>query len=236
MVKFGITERGDPSLDFSWIDKLLDENIIITKNLSDKMIETVCQHQNKIILHVTCTGYGKTKLEPNVPEIIQTRNQTLKLIKAGFPISHIVLRTDPIIPTELGLDRTTNVLIAFKNTGIKRVRYSFLDMYAHVKQRFIDNNLNLPYETFCAPQCLINNCIEMMKKFEDIYSFESCAEYTKHQTGCISQRDFDVLGIKELAEPAGFQRKGCMCIAGKTELLNNCKKCPHGCLYCYWKD
>lgn len=24
--------------------------------------------------------------------------------------------------------------------------------------------------------------------------------------------------------------------AGKTELLKHKTRCPHGCLYCYWKD
>jgi len=69
-----------------------------------------------------------------------------------------------------------------------------------------------------------------------VYEFEACAEYTPHQLGCISQKDFDILGIQGKATPAGFQRKGCMCIAGKVELLNSKKRCPHGCLYCYWKD
>ena len=27
-----------------------------------------------------------------------------------------------------------------------------------------------------------------------------------------------------------------MCYAGKTELLKHKTRCPHGCLYCYWKD
>ena len=33
-IKFGITEAGDAGLDFSWSDKLLDGNIIITKHLT----------------------------------------------------------------------------------------------------------------------------------------------------------------------------------------------------------
>lgn len=237
MIKVGITERGDAGLDFSWVNKLLDANIIITKNLNDTIIKHLINNKNKIILHITCTGFGGTKIEPKVPTVDFTYNQTHKLIENGFPINQIVLRVDPIIPLKIVLEeRVRKVLNLFKDTGIKRVRYSFLDMYPHVKERFIKAGIKLPYETFCCPEYMKQNALELLKQFEDIYEFEACAENTFHQLGCISQKDFDVLSIKGEAQPAGFQRKGCMCIAGKTELLNNKKKCLHGCLYCYWKD
>ena len=39
-MRIGITERGDPSIDYSWKDKIgnMDGTIIITKNLTDKLI------------------------------------------------------------------------------------------------------------------------------------------------------------------------------------------------------
>jgi DNA repair photolyase len=236
MVKVGITERGDPGLDFSWVDKLLDANIIITKNLNDTIIDHLLNNKEKIILHITCTGFGKTKVEPNVPSKIVTYTQTKKLIENGFPIKQVVLRVDPIIPLKITLEqRVKEVLELFKDTGIKRVRYSFLDMYPHVKERLQKAGMNLPYNSFCCPDYMKEDALNLLKQYEGIYEFEACAESTFHQLGCISQKDFDILGIKEQAEPVGYQRKGCMCIAGKTELLTNKKKCPHGCLYCYWK-
>jgi hypothetical protein len=108
-------------------------------------------------------------------------------------------------------------------------------MYPHVKKRLINAEMNLPYQTFCCPDYMKNDALKLLKEYEDMYEFESCAENTPHQLGCISQKDFDILGIKEEAVPGGFQRKGCLCVASKTELLNNKKKCFHGCLYCYWK-
>lgn len=237
MIKVGITERGDAGLDFSWVNKLLDANIIITKNLNDTIIKYLINNKNKIILHITCTGFGGTKIEPRVLVVNFTHEQTHKLIENGFPISQIVLRVDPIVPLKIVLEeRVKKVLELFKDTGIKRVRYSFLDMYPHVKERLIKAGLSIPYETFCCPEYMKKNALELLKQYENIYEFEACAENTFHQLGCISQKDFDILDIKGEAQPAGFQRKGCMCIAGKTELLNNKKKCPHGCLYCYWKD
>jgi len=237
MIKVGITERGDAGLDFSWVNKLLDANIIITKNLNDTIIQHLIENKDKIIFHITCTGLGATKVEPNVPNVKFTYNQVHKLIQNGFPIQQIVLRVDPIIPLKQVLEqRVKMVLDLFKDTGIKRVRYSFLDMYPHVKERLIKAGMNLPYESFCCPNYMKQNALNLLKQYEDIYEFEACAENTYHQKGCISQKDYDILGIKGEAIPVGFQRKGCMCIAGKTELLTNKKKCPHGCLYCYWKD
>lgn len=236
MIKVGITERGDAGIDFSWVDKLLDANIIISKNLNNRLIEELLNHKEKIIFHMTCTGYGETVIEPNVNPLLWTRRQAENLIDMGFPIKQIVLRVDPIIPTEKGIYKTDDVLDCFKNVGIKRLRYSFLDIYPHVKQRFEKSVIKIPYSTFTAPQEMINNALEMLDCYKTIYEFESCAEKTPHQLGCISQKDFDILGITDTAKPAGFQRSGCMCIAGKTELLNSKTRCPHRCLYCYWKD
>lgn len=237
MIKVGITECGDAGLDFSWVDKLLDANIIITKNLNDTIIQHLLNNKNKIILHITCTGFGGTKIEPNVPNVNFIHSQTLKLIENGFPVKQIVLRVDPIIPLKIVLEqRVKKVLDLFKDTRIKRVRYSFLDMYPHVKERFINAGISLPYTSFCCPAYMKEDALNLLKQYEDVYEFEACAEYTPHQLGCISQKDFDILGVQGEATPAGFQRKGCMCIAGKVELLNSKKRCPHGCLYCYWKD
>jgi len=236
LIKIGITERGDAGIDFSWVNKLLDANIIISKYLNDGLINELINHKDKIIFHMTCTGYGETVIERNVHNFMWTHQQALKLIDMGFPINQIVLRIDPIIPTEKGIIKADGVLDCFLDTGIKRVRYSFLDIYPHVKKRFEKSIVKIPYSTFCAPKEMIDNALKMLDCYETKYELESCAENTKHQLGCISQKDFDILGITEKAESAGYQRKGCMCVAGKTELLNSKTRCPNGCLYCYWKD
>lgn len=236
LIKVGITERGDAGIDFSWVDKLLDANIIISKYLNDGLINELVAHKNKIIFHMTCTGLGETVVEPNVHNVMWTHQQILKLIDFGFPVEQIVLRIDPIIPTKKGIASAEGVLFAFQDTGINRVRYSFLDMYPHVIARFTKAGTTLPYSTFCASKSMIDDALKMLDCYEDKYKFEACAENTKHQLGCISQKDFDILGIQGKAEPVGFQRKGCMCIAGKTELLSSKIRCPNGCLYCYWKD
>lgn len=239
----GITERGDAGLDFSWVDKLnsCEASILITKCISDRFIKEAVKAHNenhKLIVHVTVTGYGMSILEPRMRGAEWVRKQIIKLIGRGFPVEQIVLRVDPIIPTEKGLERVDFVLNFFKDLGIRRVRYSFLDMYPHVKARFLSNNLTLPYgNSFEASEEMMSNAVEVLKQYEDVFEFESCAEYTPHKKGCISLTDYEVLGIEKPSNlSTSNQRKACSCLGVKKELLSNKKRCSLGCLYCYWKD
>ena len=141
-MRIGITERGDASIDYTWMSKVssMDGTILITKNLTDKFIQTVVNlHSNgtRLIVHATCTGWGSTAFEPNVHEYKWQLAQLKKLIDTGFPASHCVLRIDPIFPTENGLRRVREVLQEFKrlDTDVKRIRISVYDEYRHVKER-----------------------------------------------------------------------------------------------------
>ncbi len=239
----GITERGDASLHMEWISKLpfVDFAILITKglaNASQDFFTALDENKGKLILHITCTGYGGTCVEPNVPTPKETHTKLITLLDEGFPVKHIVLRVDPIIPTLKGIHCAENVLKLFAQTGIKRVRYSFLDMYSHVVRRFAENNINHPYNgRFEAPQTMQINAMHMINNYRDVYNFESCAESIAwdDKCGCISQKDADILGIKTPIRGSACQRRGCLCPATKQELLTHRGQCKHGCLYCYWK-
>ena len=240
MIKFGITEAGDAGLDYSWADKLLDGNIIITKHLTSKnqkLIELLLKNREKIILHVTCTGYGGTKMEPYVPKAQEVYYGVMELISKGFPEKQIVLRTDPIIPTEAGLKRVAWVWELFFDANIDRVRYSVIDMYPHTKERIRAVFGKVPFESFKAPEYMLNNVRNYIERYSMFFDFEACAEDLPGKTGCISKKDYEILGLDTFyIKEGGFQRKGCLCCAGKTELLTHKKRCPSGCLYCYWKD
>ena len=82
-VKVGITENGDASVDYSWEKKLdtVDMAILITKNITDEFIHKAIQHRDKVIIHATCTGFGGTVLEPNVPKCSEQLEQTKKMIR-----------------------------------------------------------------------------------------------------------------------------------------------------------
>jgi len=234
-MKIGITERGDAALDTSWIPWVQEGNpaILITKdpfflfiilgkhNLLDK---------TNYIVHCTITGMGNTIIEPFVTE------SQLELASYLDFINHIgpdrtVLRIDPIIPTEKGIETALN--IAKKAKG--RVRISFLDMYNHVKERFRQANIPLPYETFHAPLDWRQNAWNTINS--EVHSVEVCGEPDFVCTGCVSEKDLKSMNIDYKPKKGGFQRQFCCCcLAEKFELLKNRSRCSHKCLYCYWKD
>lgn len=231
ITKVGITERGDAGLSFAWVKKLEQANIIISKNLNDKLIKHLVENQDKIIFHMTCTGLGGTPLEPNVPSAVDTYHQFRKLIEAGFPSRQVVLRVDPII-SENHLEYVDCLLDLYQGQ-ISRVRFSFLDIYPHVAERFKSAGMPLPWNGFAPPQSLIDKTLRLFSQYD--YDFESCAETNQYQLGCISQKDLNILGHTIKVQGKCPQRKECQCLNMKHELLTYKRQCKHQCLYCYWK-
>lgn len=250
-MKIGITERGDAGLDLSWEEKIhnMDMSILITKNITPNFKKAVLRWMSldKIIVHCGCTGWGGSWLEPNVPPYFDQLYELNDMIANGFPKEQCVLRIDPIVPNDEGIYRLNLVLEKARALGLLpgiRVRVSILDEYRHVKTRiraigrmepFYENARKYP-----TPQetALVRQTLE---SYGDI-TFETCAEpYLSgkniEHTGCISQKDLDVFGLQSDTSYVNPQnRTGCLCLAGKRELLCNKKRCPHQCLYCYWVD
>lgn len=237
----GITESSEVSFNLDVFDRLYNGNIIITKRLTNKLIDKLVEHKDKIILHFTVTGFGGSILEPFVPKLEVSRKKFGQLLDKGFPIDHCVLRIDPCIPTEKGLETMCKVVESFSDTGIKRVRFSVLDMYDHVKKRFKENGIDLPYETFHAP-------LEDRKKMYDVlcelgnkygFAVEVCAEPGIESVSCLSQKDIDILGLTDKIKLVGNkgQRSNCGCPSNKTSLFKTKpERCLQKCLYCFWKD
>lgn len=250
-MKFGITEAGDAGIDLSWVEKLktVDGAILVTKNITPKFMRAVLElfweGKDNFILHVTCTGWGGTKMEPNVPHFSKQLQAADFLIKFwGFPAEKVVIRIDPIIPTKMGLRLAETVFYQACQMGFRKFRVSVLDMYPHVRERFIAAGRELPYgNNFTASDDQFADVDKMLAevklRFPDAMIM-SCAEpklKVPRKIGCVSGYDLDILGIDtdEEAKP-NYQRPNCLCIGNKTELLDNKKRCPHQCLYCYWKD
>ena len=243
---FGITEAGDASLDYSWKRKLpqIDGAILITKNLTDKFINEVLPERHKVIIHVSCTGYGGTVLEPNLPTYEQQLQQVRKLVNYGFPKEQIVIRIDPIIPTEKGIEKIETIVKEISDL-IPRFRVSIIDMYPHVRERFKKRNLPVPFNgEFQASEREFAMVDEKLKELKSRYgvTFECCAEkylYQAKQTGCVSRQDFDVLNLELEEETLKRQRPTCSCVTAKTELLHRNETshygCQYQCLYCYWR-
>lgn len=236
MKKIGITERGDAGLHFEWTAKMdiVEFAIIITKNPNDRFLKELLTFKDKVILHATCTGFAGSILEPNVPKVSFVYNQLNKLINLNFPKEQIVLRIDPIIPTPKGIARVDQLLEYFEPLHVSRVRFSFLDFYPHVKRRFKNADVPIPYDYLPTTE-MYKNFQKLIDKWSNIYLFESCAENIGTRKGCIS--DIDAITLHkstDILKGSANQRANCLCPANKFEMLSHKGQCPHKCLYCYW--
>lgn len=242
MIKFGITERGDASLDKSWVEKMQSGNIIITKN-PILIQKEILENKNKIILHTTITGLGGTKIEKKIKPPIEVIKDVETIIQNGFPAKQIVVRIDPIIMeyANVIIKQFFPKLKILSDLGVTRARYSYLDVYPHVKKRFIEAGINLNslnyFQSNSVFQQNFANIIESSLKSIGFLEINTCAELVGTKIGCISKTDFKILGFdSNLAEGKSPQRTNCNCCQNKLELLSLQQKCKYGCLYCYWKD
>ena len=231
----------------SWRSKTdrVDGLILITKNITDRVfLKTVMKYKHKVIVHASITTLGGSYIEKSVApweESIHVLNEFFKI----FPIDQLVLRVDPIIPTDKVLKKVEQLI---ERSLVKRIRFSFIDNYKHIIKR----GLVLPWTSFHPPIELVENTVNLMKDFENKgYQIECCAENYPaiippywSACGCVSTRDLDILKIEYDYKDNSLlqtskQRKSCNCLSIKTELINlktDPVRCTNGCLYCYWRD
>ena len=147
MYRIGVTESGDAAIGLSWVQKMgtVDGAVVITKQITHGFLDAVLDHQKKLIVHATLTGYGGSVLEPCVPTPDEQFEAVQALVDSGFPQEKIVIRVDPLIPTEKGLNKALKVIETCMDDGFRRYRVSVLDMYRHVRNRFRSIGLPLPY-------------------------------------------------------------------------------------------
>lgn len=234
----GITERGDAALDTSWQNEKVDIYILVTK--APRLLPEDLPDQT--IIHCTITGYGRTWLEPQV-SLASWELDAYKQLVMRYGPRRVVLRVDPIIPQGEWWERSLEVVRQAEG----RLRVSFIDAYDHarwrIKQAGHDPAEIFPWEGFHAPLELRKQRLEEIEQVAATRphtSVEVCGEPELPTEGCVSV--LDVLAVGRMAEEVSPlfrpKRPGCTCLMAKRELLAKRKPrpCPHGCLYCYWKD
>lgn len=245
----GVTETADPGIHWLSIKKLRTSNIIITKHLENPEFRSwLIDNKSKIILHHTVTGWGGTDIEPGVPGVNESLGYLEDLIYEGFSPSQIVLRIDPIIPTELGFKLFFKVLenATLLPKDLHRIRVSVMDCYIHTKRRLESKGIKLDmYHGFQADDWVFGKVNDIISYFKYSYpelEFESCAEKLLtecEQIGCVSEKDLKILGLPNWCEGSSHQRKTCLCPDNKIQLLgsyfNKLPKCKSKCAYCYLK-
>lgn len=234
--KFFVTEQGDVSHQLRDVENKLtnlynpgDAMLAISKNVDKADLRAfLIKHAKYTIFHATITGYGGTELEPGAAPWQETIAGLNSLIEEGFPAKQVVLRVDPIIPTPQGIDTAQQVVQACHGM-VRRIRFSFIDGYKHVKYL-------LPWDTFHAPAAKMTEALMMLRNNASGRSLEACGESTVPENkGCISTTDYKILGLEPPPESRKGQRKGCLCLGNKTELLVKPEICSNGCKYCYYK-
>jgi DNA repair photolyase len=236
-MKIGITERGESSRNTSWVAWVKERKpaILITKDpqrLWDLFQKLKIDESYPVIVHCTITGLGGTVIEPNVPKAEESIKGYAKF-KSVLNF-RAVLRIDPIIPTERGVQNAFTILsLAEECSKINRIRISFLDNYSHVKERFRRAGIKPIQYDFHAPLYQREQALQELQSYlaQDI---EVCGEPGMACTGCISKKDLDALGLANVTGKCQ-QRTACQCLAIKHELLPHRKRCSLGCLYCYWR-
>jgi len=235
-MRFFITERGDLSYQLEAAKARLrtefqpgDALLAISKNADNaKLREFLVKAKAFTIFHANVTGFGGTKAEPGVSKPSTVLDGIKALIKAGFPAEQIVLRIDPIIPTPKGIE-TAKTIIEACPSGIKRIRFSLIDCYEWLKP-------SLPWTSFHAPKENQQAALAMLYSAANGRSLEACGEPgLKENQGCISPKDYQILGLQIPEQTFKGQRKGCLCLGNKTEILVKPKRCPNGCFYCYYR-
>ncbi len=227
-MKIGITGFGDAGLDQSWQarEDSVDGIILVTK-----APQVVRKFPARFVLHCTITGWGGTFMEPRVAPPEKTIPVYQRFVETHGP-KKIVLRIDPIIPTEEGLERAKGVLQHARS----RVRTSFVDSLPHVKERFKEAGFSLPWSTEHAPLALRQQILEELKEMSP-YPIEVCDEPDIACTGCVSALDYDAMGLDCTDATLGNNHtKFCRCLASKQQLINHeMLRCRHDCLYCFWE-
>lgn len=252
-VKIGITDLGEPCFDTNWIDKVgsVDGLVLVSKGHSEFFHNKLLELKDKAVWHCTITGLGSTKIEPGVVDPMRSLDEIKKVIDLGFHASNVVVRIDPIVGealySQLSMpasyqDLVENIIDKAYSFGVRRFRYSYLDLYAHARKRFENNGFTVPKYPLTFEEMEEWAVLFKRKEAElDGIKFMSCAEKfvpEHHKVGCVSIEDFKLLGLDPSSCSNGLlgQRKTCLCCSNKVELLKMTTPCKHRCLYCFIKD
>lgn len=257
----GINNYCDLSMCYGYVfANLKPINILLLRCLKPgdvELMQKLIENKDKIILHYIVSGYGSTPLEPAVPHPAIAYKSLQTLIQLGFPKKQIVLRIDPVLPSEQGLIVVNQVLNVFRTLGIKRCRFSFLKQNQNVKTRaawmqfFCGPNVNLnPYYSelygkifnYAAGFQRKDMC-NLAKKWDWHYTFETCSrddkdDFNEYEKACVSFDDYKRLGIRNFENPQEvYTRKNkCKCPDNVVELYPQTNmQCGLKCVHCKYK-
>lgn len=255
MIRCGITDLGEPAATDIWMDSYeyfgCKLAIIVSKGMpSEKGQQWMLDHKNTTLFHAGITGWEGTEVQCGTASTEERFAAVEKLIKAGFPRDHVVIRVDPVLLTKEGIKRAWHVMQEAARRGFTAIKYSWCDVfYQHAQARWQVIGFKKPFDVKePAGRVLAQDLVNRILKLENESNihFSICAEKNvvglgneHHNEGCVDTWAFEKCGFaaSDVVGNAN-QRGGCGCGANKTELIpmSMISCCAHECTFCFVKN
>lgn len=207
-------------------------------------LKDILSEYSQLYFLFTITGLGGTFLEPFVPKPEIAISQIDELVKIAGNPERVAIRFDPITYwkkdgiIENNLNFFPIVAKAVKESGVKRIIFSFMSIYPKCVKRAEKVGIewiNIERE---KKKEIIEKIYEMAER-AGIELLNCCnpetLEFGAKKASCIDGELLNRLHPKgwkvEIKKDKG-QRKDCGCNYS-VDIGSYTQSCPHACLYCY---
>jgi len=227
--------------------KLVDINIITTKNLTPDFIDFAITNKNRIFLHIIINGMGATIIEPHIPTVKYMFDNISKLIKLGFPKNQILIIVKPIIPNDNGLKALQFLLrlfTEFKQLRLRYVRFEILKYYKNsdnqysIANRYIYSRVkqHKMEDLFKSDQIFYYKYKILLEKYKNIITIDN---ETEPLIGTRELKPFGYINKWKnqfgVDEPIIFYKKNNKKYPIVDVLLSNHQQCRNRCIICPFK-
>ncbi len=217
--------------------------VIWTKNphnlLNHKQLQNQLFHYDQLFLHLTITGLGGTRIEPNVPPPFEVLDKLDELVHLCGSPRRIRLRFDPIIHGKEFNSKLVENLSFFEklapiaaHNGITDISISWVHIYPKVAKRLQRHGLSPLALSDKSRQQETEWLQNIAQKFK-LRLFGCCVPGWP-TSRCINGNllnELHPLGYKCSTRKAKGQRKLCGCTESYD--IGWYHSCVHGCMYCY---
>lgn len=209
-------------------------------------LRAVLARYDQVVVHITITGLGGTRLEPRVPPPEETLAALPGLVDFVGSPERVVVRIDPIVHwreaaeprhgSEVRSNSPSFAGIAGQAVaaGVRGLKTSLASPYAKAIRRFQAAGLEL-VTLEGAPRERVLATLEREAAAAGA-GLQFCCEATRPMTACVDAALLSRLhprGLPARPDRAGGQRVHCGCTQATDLAWYSTHPCPSGCLYCY---